>query len=622
MGAIFGYTGRLTQDRQQQFLDNTHESLQFRGTIRESAANNEITLGICRHEQETGVRVICNTDASVQIAVEGEIFNGKEIAETLDRKCDHPTDVYELLPLLYEKQGENFAKNLNGGFTMAVWDKNRKKFLLIRDHKGAHSVFYTAKQDVLYFSTTVLSLIRSSGISAKIDVHSLDAYFACLALSPPRTMFENIYAVPPGQMLVVENGQYQTKDYWNLKYISEDYTVSETEFAQQVRDVFLDAVDIRARYGGRTGTLISGGIDTSAVACRLADHFTSQELNGFSIIFDHADFSDAPLQKHIYSNYNITPKQLKLSAHEWFDGFTKGIRHLDSPVNDAAFVGMYKVLELAAETGCNVIFDGETSDELFTTGHSHGERAIQKFLALPYPLRKAAATITGNRFPLGSSLISKIQRLACRIGMPDLDRRCTWIPGMYDNIREQLFIKDLIPHSHPYDTAKQYFEECRVQDPLNIYHYGLFKMFNTDDLLFKNERMASANGITLRTPFSDYRLAELAFKIPAAYKIQKPDKHNDNTKLIFKKAIKGHIPDEILYRKKTRGFSQPTNVWFRNELKENIHSMLLGSNTKIQHYLHMDFVNTVVTEHLSGKADHSYHLNAILVLESWLQEHT
>jgi asparagine synthase (glutamine-hydrolysing) len=204
--------------------------------------------------------------------------------------------------------------------------------------------------------------------------------------------------------------------------------------------------------------------------------------------------------------------------------------------------------------------------------------------------------------------------------MSDLERRCTWIPAMYDNIREKLFIKGFVPPgSSPYETAAKYYKESQLRDPINIYQYGLFKMFNTDDLLYKNERMASANNINLRTPFSDYRLVELSFKIPAKYKIQKPDKNNDNTKMIYKKAIKGYIPDEILYRKKTRGFSQPTSVWYRNELRYRVREIILGSDARIKSYLNTSFVEKIYNEHVSGMEDHGYPLNGILILELWLR---
>ena len=145
-------------------------------------------------------------------------------------------------------------------------------------------------------------------------------------------------------------------------------------------------------------------------------------------------------------------------------------------------------------------------------------------------------------------------------------------------------------------------------------------MFLPNDLLYKNERMASCNGLTNRTPFIDYRLVELAFKVPAKLKIKAPDRNSDGTKLVFKQAVKGLVPDEIINRKKKRGFSQPTAVWYRNELREFVADLLFSSNSRYRQFLNYNYIKKLFEEHVEGKADHDYYLNAILIFELWLQQ--
>jgi asparagine synthase (glutamine-hydrolysing) len=131
--------------------------------------------------------------------------------------------------------------------------------------------------------------------------------------------------------------------------------------------------------------------------------------------------------------------------------------------------------------------------------------------------------------------------------------------------------------------------------------------------------MASAHGITNRTPFIDYRLVELGYKIPQKVKIKAPTKTDDGTKLVYKKAIKGLIPDEILNRKKKRGFSQPSSVWYRKELKDFVHDMLFSQDSLCLDYLNKDYMHKLYVEHISGKANFDYLLNSLLIFELWLR---
>lgn len=134
--------------------------------------------------------------------------------------------------------------------------------------------------------------------------------------------------------------------------------------------------------------------------------------------------------------------------------------------------------------------------------------------------------------------------------------------------------------------------------------------------------MAAAEGIMNRTPFIDYRLVEEAFTVPAAYKICKPTRESDGTKLIFKDAVKGIIPDEILHRKKTRGFGQPSGKWLRGPLKNLAHNYLFGRESKIVKYLDQKVVNDIFTDHMHGNVASDYYLNSLLIFELWMRTHS
>jgi asparagine synthase (glutamine-hydrolysing) len=414
-------------------------------------------------------------------------------------------------------------------------------------------------------------------------------------------------------------GNLSEYEYWQSKNIQEDFNRKEEDFVEEARELILDAITIRANYEGKYGTLLSGGIDTSIIAATLASQQEHALVKGFSVTFEEIFYSDADLQEIMYSRYNIKPHTTTLRANDYSNILQKGIAYLDKPVNDDAFVGMYKAFELAKQCGCDVVFDGEAADELFFTGHAQGEKAFQKFLFPPFWLRRVTFGKLIPFIPVGDSFWKKGWRFLYKIGLSDEERILTRLPCFYNHATNILLDPDPILSEDPHQIGKMYLAESALQDPLNRYHYGILKTFLTDDLLFKNERMASANGIINRTPFIDYRLVELAFKIPARYKLARPTEHDDGTKQIYKKAIKGLIPDEILHRKKKRGFSQPSSVWYRRELKDFVHGTLFSQESLCPDYLNKAYMKQLFSEHVSGKANFDRWLSSLLIFELWLK---
>jgi len=621
MGAIFGFSATYSNNEIEEIISNMHDAMKFRGSFKNIYRGSDIVLGVCQ-EADTSQNIVCNESKTIVAACEGEIYNFQEFQKSLKSGHDLPSsdNAFDIIPHLYEEYGKDFVRHLNGVFTIALWDDSKKNLYLIRDHLGSHSLFYSIQDRQILFATTIKALLKTGD---EVSLSSIDCYFAATALSPPKTMFKNIFCLKPGHLVIYKNGKIDEYNYWPVNTIGENYHREEDDFAEEIRNLIIDSVEIRADYGGKYGSLISGGADTGVIAAVLSSIDNSEIFNGFSIAFDEIAYSDLPLQEIMYNRYNIVPHRAILKPEEFANILTKAIAYLDSPVNDVAFVGIYSAMELAKKEGCSVVFDGEGADELFCTRHSHGERAIQQYLFMPFWFRNLIFGKSVKSIPLGDSMWKKILRLCCRIGMTDNERRMTWHPCFHHHIRSMLLTQRALEeeHSDPYDIGKGYLSETTLNDAINIYHYGLIKIYLPDDLLFKNERMTSAHGLLNRTPFIDYRLVELALKVPAKYKMKKPTKEHDGTKLVYKKAIKGLIPDEILNRNKTRGFSQPTSLWYRNELKDFLYDILFSKRALNRGYLNEKFLRRLFNEHTKGKGNHDYLLNAVLIFELWMREY-
>lgn len=621
MGGVYGFVGDVGENSRS-VLDSMSKAMAHRGQeVLYCSSAPPFHGGVAAYPWEAGTRIVYSPDRNVTALCEGEIYNLKELILSLKNNIGKEiVSGFDLIPNLYAEYGNDFARKLNGVFAIALWDHRNNKLMLARDHLGSHSLFYAQTKEGIFFGSTISSVFSTGLVKRELDPSSLDRYLTSLAISPPHTMFKSVGAVRPGYARIIHNNRQQEHDYWRLWEAVEDYEKSEDRFSAELREIFEDAVKIRAEYGGEMGLLVSGGVDTSAITEVLAKLVHPSKLAGFSIAFEEKAFSDAGLQDITYTRLGLDRHQILLRPKEFADVFIACAGFLDSPVNDVASAGMLHTFRAAAASGCTAVFEGEASDEIFCTGHSHGELSVQRFLSLPFAVRHFLFWPFKYWFSETNTLPAKITRLSARIGMKDLERRCTWIPGFSRRTRKQLLGKEYISEQ-AWKVAGQYYQQCRLRDGVNIYQYGLSKLFLPDDLLFKNERMASAAGLINRTPFIDHRLVHKAFEIPVRYKLRNPTSTDDGTKLVFKKAMRGIVPDEILDRKKTRGFSQPTAIWYRNELKDFVQDTLFGKGARIYDWLNRRAVKQIYEDFMIGRASSDYFLNSMVILELWMQKH-
>ena len=624
MGGIFGIIGEgFASDQRTRCLHTLASAMRVRGAAPAFWQSGHAGLGAVALDYETGLSVVTSPDQSVVAVCEGEVYNVPALSAGL--KCAPPAGSslrgFEVVPHLYQELGCDFPRAMNGIFGIALWDRRHERLVLVRDHLGAHSVFYHVHGSVVTFATSIHAAAPLDHVQLEVDVDSLDRYLASLAVSPPSTIYRGVCAVPPGHAVVFERGKRREHAYWRLDAATEDYTRPAEDFAEELRHLFQDAVALRVQAGGNCGVLASGGVDTSSIVAALFATGSVQRMPAFSIAFAEQDYSDGWLQKVVYERYPVDARQLVVGPSEFAENLRHGSEFLDTPINDTAYAGMYAAFRHAAQHGCQVVFEGEGSDEIFCTTHSLGELSLQKYLRIPGIIRRALLRPFVSRFDTGSSIRDRVVRMLARLGMSDIERRCTWIPGFPQRKRKRLLGGAVRTSADVYEAARRYYAGVRLRDPINIYQYGLTRLFLADDLLYKNERMAAGAGVVNRTPFADYRLVEAAFRIPAVHKIARPSAASDGTKLIFKKAMRGLVPDEILDRKKRRGFSQPTAVWYRGELGGFVRDHLLDPRARVYDWLDRDEVRAVCSDFFRGEAANDYYVNSLLILELWMRGH-
>ncbi|MEW6378715.1 MAG: asparagine synthase (glutamine-hydrolyzing) [bacterium] len=629
MSAICGIIADQSKDSIRQILASMLAAMSFRGPDG-TGIYGEDTIGLGASIQRTvgdSTQPVTNETGEVIAVCDGEIYNHQEIGSWLlgrDHKLSRESDT-EIIPHLYEERGDSFAAELNGIFTIALYDAHRRRLLLIRDHLGSRSVFYSEKDSKFIFATTIRALLGTGIIGRKLSLQAVDLYFAGTCVPHPYTMFEEIKSVRPGYAVIWENGSCREHEYWSLNTIVEDYSTSEGDFQDQIRELALNAIKIRMIGEKPFGAILSGGVDSSLISSVLAQAAPDKKLQTFSIGFEEESFDDSSLQEIMLSRYNLLKNKATLRAEMAADLLQKVIRNSDYPINNASAMGTYLCMEQVKSAGLETVFDGEAADEIFCGGGGVvGENLVELFERIPKLFRTVifgpwAGSLQINR----TGKVAAFRRLCQRVCMSPIDRMLTWLPAFDRETRRQLLTGEyqrLVGNWDELEPGKFYLRRAQFKDGINLYQYGACKTYLPNDLLFKNERMSAAHGVVNRTPFIDYRLVELAFRIPAKYKLTGYTPQSAEKKLIYRKAIQGLIPEEIRLHKKIRGFSQPTALWMRKELKDFILDIVLGKQCIGRGILNPVFIRKIVEEHMSGVGDRDRLIWGIVTFELWMRE--
>lgn len=504
-----------------------------------------------------GAQPMSNEDGSVWVVFNGEIFNYIELREQLEGRGHRfrTRSDTEVIVHLYEDLGDQFVRELNGQFAIALWDRRRKALLLVRDRVGIRPLFYARAASFFVFGSEIKALLAHTALSSRVDPVALGQIFTYWTALPPRTAFDGIFQVPPGHVLNLSEGRTSLRRYWDWDF-PEPGAYDErpvTEVVQDFRELFDDAVRLQLRSDVPVGAYVSGGIDSSLVAATAAAA-CGQPLKTFSIRFGDAEFDEGPFQKMVCDRIGSDHAEVKCKGSDIADAFPAAVWHAETPVLRTAPVPLMLLARRVREAGCKVVLTGEGADEVLCGYDLFKEAGVRRFCARRpdsrwrhallgrlYPYLKhspVAAPVYAQRFFTQGSeyrdepYFGHIPRwLTTRRALQYLHPDMLSIIG-----REPLFsdVSGLIP-----DRVRSW---RGVHQDQYVEAHTLLSGYL---LSSQGDRMCMAHGVEARVPFLDHRLIEFCNRIPPRYKLMGlKEKH------LLKEAAKGIVPEEIRRRTK------------------------------------------------------------------------
>jgi len=568
-----------------------------------------------------GHQPMTNEDGSIWVILNGEIYNFQSLREGLlerGHKFKTKSDT-EVLVHLYEEKGINFVKELRGMFAIALWDSNKKRFILVRDRIGKKPLFYSLNNNFIAFGSELRSILSVPGISKEVDFKAIDAYLSLQYIPSPLSIFKSIRKLKPASMLIFENGKSEISEYWDLPLKEEklDY-LSLEETKKRLYDELFEATKIRMISDVPLGAFLSGGVDSSVIVA-LMSKISSKPVKTFSIGFKEEKFSELKYAKEVADMYGTEHTEFIVEAN-MADVLPKLVWHYSEPYADSSALPSYYVSRETRKE-VTVALNGDGGDECFGGYLRYvAMRFVSCMNLMPNSVKKAALMIA-NILPDGNApygIIWRGKKFLQAVLSGSFSSTYLATVSFFKTKEKNELLSDDFKNAVGKDLnyAERYisdlFKKVDNQNMIDKLLYVDFHSYLPECLMTKMDIASMANSLEARSPFLDHKVIEFAYRLPSNLKMRGLNK----TKWILKETFKDMLPKSICKRGK-QGFGIPLGPWFKGELKDYWFSVCLSEKALSRGYFKKEALFKIWDEHQSGKRDHGYRLWALLMLELW-----
>lgn len=478
---------------------------------------------------EGGMQPLRNEDGSVSMVCNGEIFNFPELRRELEAKGHRfrtRTDV-EVILHLYEEEGLDFPKRLNGQFAIALYDEREEQLLLVRDQVGICPLFYTVTGGQVVFASEIKGILEYPGVERRLNLKAVDQLMNFPGVVSPTTFFDGVYSLRGGHMLQIRPGEeIRDLEYWDLCYSAEEEDLGEDYYVERLRELLKASISRRLVADVPIGFYISGGLDSSVVACYIGKYLLN---SGYSFSAEIAgELDESRFQQIVHDYVRSTHYKTVITEEELWDNLPKVIYHAESGVKESYDVAAYLLSGLVSTSPARAVLTGQGSDEFFCgyVGYMVDLfRGMQKDKMTPEE-RALNERLWGDpcfRFERNHPALRKIhQKVYSKDAWGQIDR--------FSALAESPVNVDRLRGLSTQRRRSYIDSKLRLADHLLGEH---------------GDRMFFSHSVEGRHPFLDMELLDFVRTIPDKYKL-----NGTNEKYILKKAARGIVPDAILRRKK------------------------------------------------------------------------
>jgi asparagine synthase (glutamine-hydrolysing) len=578
--------------RQQLFLDN-----------RCLLGHNRLAI----IDLEGGTQPLANEDQSVSVVCNGEIYNYIELRQKLIAAGHHfrTQSDCEVLVHLFEDKGKDLLNDLEGMFAFALFDARRGELFLARDRFGEKPLYWArVPGGGLAFASEMKALLALPGVDRRLDIAAIAQFLDTRYVPAPRTHVQGIRKLQAGESISLgPSADLVSTRFWSPELSAngnEGFRVPSVEEAVEgVRERVREAVRIRLRSDVPVGAFLSGGIDSTAVACAVRELLPAARFSTFCASFDDEQLDEAPFARQIATHLESDHHEVHFSPRELLPLFEDLIDHYDEPFADVSMFPTFAVCR-AARQDCKVMLSGDGGDECFA-----GYRQTFSYYRWDRLRRTPGVNLLAEK---AFQYLHNGQRGR---GLLNFLRQDDWQLLRAGHTQTPMLNWFLPPHR---EEAQSGLEDLKATDQHHArLPYPLSEMEATwsgylpEQILVKVDRASMWSALECRAPFLDSSLFQFVTHLPLAYHFS-----HGQGKALLRKALPAWVPPEIRWREK-QGFTPPLAAWLRAELRERMENDLAQYPEALPEVLDPAPARELFAKHLAG-ADCSDQLFRWMVL--------
>lgn len=555
-----------------------------------------------------------------EIVFNGEVYNFQTERDLLEKDgytfTSHSDT--EVILALYDKYGKECLSHLRGMFAFAIYDEKEQVLFCARDRVGKKPFKYFFDGKTFMFASELKAILTQPEYHKEPDYEAIHHYLTLQYVPAPMTGFKDIKKLPPAHSLTLDlkTKEIQIERYWKLDY-SEKWDLSEEEWKKKILDKLEESTKLRMISDVPIGAFLSGGIDSSAVVAMMAKNST-KPIKTFSIGFKEEKYNELPYARMIAEKFKTEHTEFIVEPH-MIELLPMLVRQYEEPYADKSALPTYYVAKMTRDH-VTVALNGDGGDENFA---GYARHSIYRFslwyehlrLLNTYLISPVAGFLARH---IKNTLFDRAYKFSQTMSQRYDYRYANYICFFTNRMKRKIYTDDFHKRygaSDSFRIVADRFKESGSKDRLDQALYADFTTYLPDDLLPKVDIATMIVALEGRSPFLDHEMLELTAKIPNDLKIR----GLDDKKYILKEALRGLVPDKVMFRKKM-GFGVPLDIWFRGELKNFAYETLLSEKALARGIFKKEAIKELLDAHTTTQVNSAPQIWALINLELWFLE--
>jgi asparagine synthase (glutamine-hydrolysing) len=574
---------------------------------------------------DAGFQPMTDEHGDVWVVFNGEIFNFRELRRELEargHRFTSRTDT-EVLVHGWDEWGDELFRRINGMFALCLYDRRTREAVFARDRLGIKPLYYATRSDGALVAASEVKGLLEGGVDAQLDPAGVDSYLNWRWVPDPATAFVGVKKLEAGHLLYVgADGATRLERYWDLRYELEPGEAGAQ--ADELRAAVERAVERQLVSDVPLGAFFSGGIDSTSVVEIMRRQMSPERPTCFTIGFSKRDLAhdivpDDLRFARLYSQRATIDYREAILSPSLVDSLPGVIWHLEEPIADPAALSAYFICE-AASHDHTVLLSGMGGDELFGGYPRYVAAVLARWYRwIPRPIRRAARFAADSLPAAGGGTLARFgrnsQKLLSHAELPFPEDYLAFLTYFDADRRRQLYSGEFasaVNGSNPSAVIGAHLDAVGGSHWLHQAMYVDLKIY-LPALLTYMDKMSMAHSIEARVPLLDELVVDVMSRVPPRGKVA-----GTRTKMLFKQAMDGIVPKEIINRGKA-GFTAPVRGWLANELGDFAQEILSPAEIRRRGLFEPEPVQRLMADFRSGRRDTAMQIWQLLTLELWQQ---